>query len=333
MKKRFDYMDGLKFFAALWIFAVHFISSDVPSLLGLWSGFLLRGVSGKLAVAILAVILGYLAYDKGTKSDKLGEIILKRYVQFVVMGIIINIFGAANKGYNFTQPMTYISIVATSLTLGKQLASIFWCMQAFFFASVISYIAGKYKMSEFPIILLIGTFYLTGNVWVSVCLMGNLLCRFTNFEAFPKREKILSNPLTQIILFVIAFFAIKRSESDLTYFIDGICCMLILFIFAANKTLRKIFGCKVLAYLGKQSMGIFLLHPFIYPSVSNFVYSHFPNLPVIHLFAFIASLIIVVLLSVIVVFIIGKASQLINKILLAIRDLVIKISAKIIPQN
>ncbi|MBR5774473.1 MAG: acyltransferase family protein [Clostridia bacterium] len=337
MKERINYMDGLKFFAAMWIFITHFITTHAPSGLLLWRDFpytlIFKGITGKLCVSLLGVILGYLSYIKGTKTEKLGPVIIKRYVHFVVMAVVINIFGALKKGYNFAELKTYFIIAVNSLMLNHELAAIFWCIQSFFLASVILYILGKYKVSSFPIILLTIVFFVCDNVWISVCLMGAVLYRITNYEISSAREKFLSRPWVQIALFVIAFFAIKRSESSLTFYIQGVCCVFILIIFSVNKTLKKIFSCKVFAYLGKQSMGIFLLHSFVYPIITKYIYSNFPDIPLVSLVAFLVSAIITIGLSIVVVFIIDKISAFANWLIFYIWDFCVKAVRRLIPSK
>lgn len=63
--KRIGYFDVLRLFSVILIFIVHFINDFRPDYFVLWnegvSSIFLNGVSGKAAVAMLAVILGYFA--------------------------------------------------------------------------------------------------------------------------------------------------------------------------------------------------------------------------------------------------------------------------------
>jgi len=94
-RQRILYLDAIKFLAIMWIFFVHFIADFRPTLFQLWDNLpyslLLNGLTGKFATAMLAVVLGYLAFYKGSNAVSIASVSLKRYISFFAMGLLSNI--------------------------------------------------------------------------------------------------------------------------------------------------------------------------------------------------------------------------------------------------
>lgn len=300
-KKRFDYLDTAKFIAIMWIFVVHYISEFQPQWFAYWDilpfSLLLKGLTGKCALAMLAVTMGFLAYYKGTKQGGLFAAVVKRYLSFFVMGLFVNVIYAANSGLSLSDLSVLKDILVTSLAIGDGIYATFWCMQSFFIASVVSYIAGLFKLKELPVCGLVALFIVLGEIWVAVCLMGNLLYVMTDAQDPRAYRKVLENRWVQLLLVVAVFFAVKRSESDVTYVIDGLCAALMLAVISMNSKAEKLFSAPALVFMGKYSMGIFLLHPLVYTRLGGVILSCTAASPLMLLLTFLLCVVVTVLLS------------------------------------
>ena len=325
MKRRLQYFDTIRFAATMWIFIVHFIADFRPSLFRFWTDFptalILGGITGKFAVAILAVLLGYFAYLKGTQKKELHLMIASRYISFLAMGIVINvIIVLCEKSYHLDFSALK-EILLTSIHISSKIYPTFWCMQSFFWGSAMSYINGKYGVSLLSISIQALMLIVTHNIWIAICLFGNILYRITEDSiASPNFQKFAIKPLIQVFMILIALFIIKRSESDLTYVLDGISSLLIMTVISYNQKIQKPLCNDALSYLGKYSMGIFLLHPTIYSNVGQFVYSRFSDSKTTFLLAFSASVVITIPLSIIIVGLINRFSNILTKVYICITE-------------
>lgn len=270
MKKRIVYFDTVKFIAISWIFFCHFLDSfaaDFP-----WPSFL-YGISGKAALAALSVLLGYFAYLVGTNSQRsLVDLTVKRYLAFFMAGLSINLIcSICALVFKEECPYRYLGIKAilqNSLCIGDGIFETFWCMKSFFFGSVISYLNGKYKIDIIGIVLEIIVFA-SLNVWIAICIMGNVVFLINSEEEKPSGwkaaiQRLINRPLVQCLLCVVVYFIIRRPESRLTYFIDGISSVLILLVISHNRFARSLLEFKPIAYFARYSEGVFLLHPVVY---------------------------------------------------------------------
>ena len=101
MRYRNKNVDTLKFLAVFIVFFTHYINRFGDQyryvFYKLPSSILLYGVSGKMGVVILGVIMGWLAY--GSKRD-ISEAIVHRYCFFFVSVLLINVF---NNNWNCFQ--------------------------------------------------------------------------------------------------------------------------------------------------------------------------------------------------------------------------------------
>ena len=61
-------------------------------------------------------------------------------------------------------------------------------------------------------------------------------------------------------LFLLLPWLIRRGECDLTYLLDGVACMIILYIVANTGWLRAFLGLRPFAWLGSYTFELFLLH-------------------------------------------------------------------------
>ena len=87
MSRRLPELDGLKFLAFVWIAVSHFADFAPMD----WSGMLsaslvLRGANGKWAMAIFAVISGYVCAASGCKrtGTDFGLLVINRYFRYMI---------------------------------------------------------------------------------------------------------------------------------------------------------------------------------------------------------------------------------------------------------
>ncbi len=176
---------------------------------------------------------------------------MRRYFYFVVCGFAINLVFVIGKG-NLS-----LKVVSESLLLGSGIFPTYWCIQSFFIGSVVSYFNSFYKIQDAFIILEIILFYSSGKTWIAICLLGNLAALFYIDDRF---ENILKRKSVKIFLLLLIFLLIKRSESELTYLIDGMCSLIFLLVVKKSDFLKRIFGIRIFASQGKNVMAIYLFH-------------------------------------------------------------------------
>ena len=262
---RIKYLDTLKLLAIFIVFVTHFINRFNDDYFSLWhtapTSWLLNGVSGKLGVAIFAVILGYFAYR--SKENNITKYVIKRYIYFFLCALFINsIYAALGNLGAFDDTYTAKEVVAVSLTLGDGIFSTFWCIRPFFVASLLSKLNSKAEAGLFIVAIEMHImFLLTGDVWISICLMGNLVA-----IAMLNRKilSIFSCVSVRWTAYIAVFFLIKRPESLLTYVIDGICASLLILVLSESRYIRKILEWKPLSAQGKNTMAMYLIHVVVY---------------------------------------------------------------------
>ncbi len=268
MKDRLVYIDVIKFLAIMWVFGVHYIAIHNDNYFDFWregvSAWFLGGVTGKAAVAMFGVILGFFAYTKGGSRKKtILELSVNRYAYFFIAGGFINLLYIIleNAGIRDNIHDAY-DLIKETILLDDGIFPTYWCIQAFFFASVISYINGQHGWSYIAVILEIIAFYYVGETWIAICLIGNLIALIMRDDK-KLIYRAFSNPFVQIIMLVFVFFIIKRPESRTTFMIDGICSLMIIMILCTSKPLGRALSIKPLAYVGRHSMGLYIMHPIV----------------------------------------------------------------------
>lgn len=275
---RVRYFDSLRFISFFVVYVLHFIAEFDASFFSVWNepptSYILYGVTGKLGVGIFAILLGYFAYL--SKDDDFTHYTLKRYVYFMLSGLVINVahmvVGYCVPGY---QQFSLQEVMTTSLSLGNSIYITYWCIPAFFHGSLISYANGKAKATSVIIILEILILLKLGFIWEGICLMGNLVARYK----LNPHPDVLKYRVVRIVCWIVLFFAIKRPESTQAYIIDGICCTIMMLLIMRGSIVQTILNNKLTALLGKQAMAIYILHPLTYKLVGPWLFAWFGFLP------------------------------------------------------
>ena len=273
---RIKHFDSLRLIAIFVVYVTHFVDSFHPEYFSLWEtlpmSLLLEGISGKLGVALFGVLLGYFAYS--SKENNSAYYILKRYSFFVISALIINTLYALRALF-FDNKISAVKVLIESITLDDDIFPTYWCIPVFFAASVLSYLNGKANVTTIGILLEVAVFYKLGNVWLAICLMGNIVARYQKNPHFD----ILKKRCCRIILWIILFFAIKRQESNNTYMIQGMCCMVIIILIMRGNVVRRILDNKYLSAMGRQGMAIYILHPICYITFAPLLFKRLADLP------------------------------------------------------
>ena len=273
MKTRTRYFDTIKLLAIFVVFLTHFVASFNEAYFRYWkelpTAILLKGVSGKFGVVIFSVILGYFAFRSSEKS--IAKYTIKRYVYFVLCGLFINsvYLIAARTGY-ISGNASITHMIRTSLLLSDDIYATFWCIQPFMLASFISKINGKFLTGKSWGVLIIAAEIAAlikfGQLWVGICLMGNIVYILENDKTV---LRLISHRIVRIAIYLIFFFAIKRSSSELTFIIDGTVCAMVLIALNKSTVLTKMLNNKSMASAGRNTMAIYLIHNIIYESIGG----------------------------------------------------------------
>lgn len=239
---------------------------------------ILNGVTGKFAVTLFGVILGYFAF--ASKEENASRYIVKRYAYFAISGLFINsvyaIFGILEMPGG-----TYSigEVIIESITIGSSIYATYWCMRDFFIASIISYLNSKARVSWGGVVIEIIIFYYLGNVWISICLLGCLVFIITKGEE--NNIKFLNKRIVRILGWVIVFVCIKRAESTFTYMVQGGVSALIILLIMNGQIIKKFLNRKHVAALGKNAMAIYLIHPICYVNFGTIIFEKLYKLPYI----------------------------------------------------
>ena len=314
-KPRQLYIDTLKLFAIFHIFLKHFVSRFHKEYSHYWHippmSWIFEGITGKCCVAFLGVCLGYFAYKCTEKRPTVY--IVRRYCFFFICGLLINTIrvvlnsaGLLNLSVEINGFWDALRIISVeSLCLGRKLFVTFWCMLPFFVSSVLSYINGRANVKAVGLIVQIAFCMILNQVWIAVCMIGAVVAALEKEE---KVGKLFGLWYIRVLVFVACFFAVKRSETDITYLIDGICSGLIMLIFLFWPKLQRVFSIPFFASQGKNLIAIYLIHTTVYNTVGKWLFEviAFPR----YCFTFITVMaccwIIIVLLSYPLTYLINK---------------------------
>ena len=275
---RIGFFDTLRLGAIFIIFITHFIDFFCPEYFDLWTtspySLLLKGITGKLGVALLGVLLGYFAYL--SKETNASRYVLKRYIFFLICGFISNLlYAIAGQLFPGFYPFQFDSVIKQSVLLTSNINETFWCIPAFFAASIISYLNGKVKAPSIAIIMEILVFFWCKQVWISVCLMGNLIVIAEEQRAL----SFLKYRLVRIGIWIVLFFAIKQPVSDMAYIIQGVCCTIMILLIMRGSIVKKMLNLKVMSSIGRRGMAIFLIHVVFYRALGPILFQAFSFLP------------------------------------------------------
>ena len=274
--KRERYLDTVKLFAIFCIFLVHFVAHFKPEYSDAWreipSLFFLELLWGKWGVSLLGVILGYFAFGSGEPNT--AKYVIKRYFFFVLCGFFINsIYGVLGWTGVLGAPVSFRDIVVVSLKIGDGIFSAYWCMFPFFCGSVFAYISGRAKVGYIGLICEMIIFYMMGQVWISICLLG---CLFRLLKNESVVKKLFSFLPVRLLAFAAVYLLLRHDETDFWYFADAALGVLMLLVIEFSGPVRKLFEWKPAASLGKIVTAVFLIHIPVYTILGGYLMKAVP---------------------------------------------------------
>lgn len=282
VKERVYYFDAIRYLAAVWVFTTHFIAFVDAGLFRYLNrmpvGLIMRGISGKLCVAVFSVVLGYFAYQKGhnTKESTL-QYAVKRYVYFAISCFMGNIIYAAAAWLGFMEGnISLLQTFTSAVFIKSDIMDSFWCMRPFLAGSILCFIAGKLSAGFTEVSLLAVMFVLTGQVWIALAMFGVLLALILSKESL---QKLLDKKWMQALVIVIAFILINREESTTTYLFDGVFAVGMILVISHNRCLQTVLENKWFRKINKSYMGFYLIHSLSYHTVGAYLLNTCLDIP------------------------------------------------------
>lgn len=277
-KKRIDWIDGVRCLAMFWILFVHFIAVFTPNtnvrFPGFW-GLLLFGISGKLAVACFCVLAGYFAVRPAQTS--VWRYALRRYLFFALQILVIELlyYAAAlllPRGLYLHRyaPLLYHQppevlrdILLDAFALRAQVLPTYWCVDDFIWGSICVMLCQTLVCRQ-PLWIralscaaLFGVLLWLDQLWLAICVLGWAL-------KLTEEVRIPCKPLVIAGLICLLPWLIRRGECSLTYLLDGVACLILLWIIGQIPPFQRLIGLKPLAKFGSHTFELFLLHIPIY---------------------------------------------------------------------
>lgn len=256
------YIDSLKYFSILLVMLIHFFSFFDHPLPEFWSNYpynlFLFGLGGKLGVSIFAVITGYFACRSGKKRDPF-DYIIKRYIYFVIADFFISSIYYFTNIHGVRTENNFFLVIGQSLMLGELVAGEFWFARAFFMGSILCLFLGKFNV-RIPILIVIVLALVSLDMEYTATYVANCVLGCIVNELFEKDYKILSNKAFQLVLFVLVYVLVKRNNSNISYFIWGLCGLFLMILAKYNTIFNRLCDSSVLSYFGRKTMTILMIH-------------------------------------------------------------------------
>lgn len=288
MEKREAWIDSTRFFAIFVIMTTHYLAMFLPDALLLWERMptmlLLGGLTGKFSVAFFFVLLGYFASKPVRFAWKgIALYTLRRYRQlcfFVLVSTLCYLLGSYGCAWIFHTPdenvlrvlsdgprYNLLYAVRDAFLFEENYNATLWCMRQLFAASVLCRLLGclperlDRRLRILTTLLILSLSALTRSmwVWVGVGALGFTLRLVLESDAY---RRLCEKPAALAALFFAALCCIKAPlpEGALLYLLQGIGALLLLLVLFALKGVQRAFAARPFPWLGKRSMGLFVVH-------------------------------------------------------------------------
>jgi len=225
-------------------------------------------------VACFCVLLGYFA-SKPTEKTACGYA-LERYLFFALQILIVeSIFYLL---FYLMPDQTYLAdqiplfwqevwqileqIPRDAFGFDYQMVGTYWCVKEFVLGSILILVMQKQMNGKSLLLRLtlclavIAALIQMNQVWLAICVMGWLL-RLMEEIRIP--SKTVSAAL-MIGMIAAVPWLIRREECDMTYLLNGVASLFVLYVIGRLPKLQRVIGLKPLAYLGRYCFEMFLLH-------------------------------------------------------------------------
>ncbi len=313
--RRIEWIEFLRVVSAIWVFTTHYVVEYRPDWVVLWNpGMPMVGITGKLAMAMFLIILGYLTALVRVSGWAMVPYLVKRYLRLCIPLLAVTSIAALTKvvleGAN-AKEMADMVFRASFLLDMTELCTQAWCLRDFLIAIVLITVLGNNRVGIGLLALAGMTLYRYGQIWIAIAVLGAFLVHAERLlKALPAiAEKILFSVPARLVLLAASFAAIRRPEGYLTYMFDGFACAALFEVIAHSPRVQKWCSAGWWVGLGKVTYEFYLLHVLIFP---------FPNWLAQTLFGAILSVDAVTILSLLMnLFVSFAAACVLNRLLSA----------------
>lgn len=264
IKERLVYIDILKMFALLFVLNSHFVMEYNQELFASFPlGNIINGFSGKFGVIIFALLAGYSSYMSATKK-KIERYVIERYLFFFICCVVANVLFYILNINGCRDNSTVGMLIGQSVMLSNYYCNTFWFIKDFLIGSIISFIAGKYRLKIVDQIFISLMFFMIGYPFIAFYVFGGVLYIVVNETEFYKNKvfKILS------LVFFLIFFISIRKESNLTYLEDMLRASAIILLLSQIKFDNNIYR-NVSYFFSSRTMAFIIAHNIAFHFLHN----------------------------------------------------------------
>lgn len=318
MTERKKYLDIIRYFCAVWIAFCHFIYFyDYFAFEAMYDfplNIIFCGVTGKLALSMMVIILGLFASKPREKG--IVRYSIERYFQFFLSALVINsiVCLVSKIGLISREHYSLGYILLSSLKIDASIFPEFWVMRHLLYGSIICFINSKlFNKKYYPYVLTFEILFLffTQKYWILICVLGSTVNYLKQFE---KVSNILKSRVLKIALIILILFVIRQKESEIMYLVDGICSFILIMIITNSTRIQKIIEyINIPNFFTKNYLGLFLVHPLVY---EIYIYKfHIKTVPILDfIFFFLLSSIAAYIVNLIISILFKAIKSMFNKL-------------------
>ena len=271
-KEKYHYIDTLRFVAICYIVFTHFDHECFQYFMGSTvtqfffskdcaTGWLLYGLTGKYALALLCVISGFLCAHKCSKKGAdVAEIVITRYLRLMLpvagANLLFGIWVSAT-GEQIDVPVYLKSSLIPGMTGANRNL---WCIGSFLVGSiliaVLYYVKSRNSKGFLLAVPILVAAVIMENPWLFAVMVGGL-----SYEAADwLRRKQVFRYWWLVVILPILWWLPRAEESTLTHYRQIAACVVIMITLYCLPGLQKILAWKKLDCLKKYSYSLFVVH-------------------------------------------------------------------------
>lgn len=289
-KKQLEFINTLRFISVVWIVFTHFnyqcfshyytenILESFCYHNTSWLYWILYGITGKYAVAMMCIISGFLVAKKFyRKAVDFGKFIFSRYLRLMLPAfatctiyIMIRMFQG-----NYISISSYLNGV---LWLGnnginEHLGYILDFFLGNIFVALLGYLFSNKKHFPLLYIPLILLLYYMEKIWILSTVIGGLtyhLCEII-------KEKKLYHYWYLLLVIPVVWWLPRGEEGNKIYLRDTIACSLMMITFYCLPKLQSLLNWNRLKNIKKISYSLFVTHGLVNSLLSGYIVLYFKN--------------------------------------------------------